>query len=80
MSADSQMQEERQREIEKLQRQQLEHMRSFGSPDGGNMYGGGQQYSPYGMNMGMMGLPMGYNVSFTLSTKQGVLQLTLVPF
>ncbi|WVQ63247.1 uncharacterized protein L199_001398 [Kwoniella botswanensis] len=58
--------EDRQREIEKLQRQQMEHMRQFG---GGDMYGQ-QQYpygmqSPMGMNMGMgmgmMGMPqMGY--------------------
>ncbi|WVW80918.1 hypothetical protein I302_102909 [Kwoniella bestiolae CBS 10118] len=59
--------EDRQREIEKLQRQQMDHMRQFGA---GDMYG--QQQFPYGMqspmgmnmgmNMGMMGMPpMGYS-------------------
>nr|XP_031860163.1 uncharacterized protein CI109_004295 [Kwoniella shandongensis]KAA5527235.1 hypothetical protein CI109_004295 [Kwoniella shandongensis] len=58
--------EERQREIDRLQRQQMEHMRQFGG--GSDMYPPQQGY-PYGMgmppqmgmNMGMMGMPpMGY--------------------
>ncbi|WWC65133.1 uncharacterized protein I303_107747 [Kwoniella dejecticola CBS 10117] len=59
--------EDRQREIEKLQRQQMDHMRQFG----GDMYGQQQQFpygmqSPMGMGMGGMGMgmmgmpPMGY--------------------
>ncbi|KAK8850445.1 hypothetical protein IAR55_004363 [Kwoniella newhampshirensis] len=58
--------EERQREIDRLQRQQMEHMRHFGG--GSDMYSPQQGY-PYGMgmpqmgmNMGMMGMPpMGYS-------------------
>ena len=49
----------------------MEHMRQYGGDMNSGMYdgggggggGGGGQY-PYGMNMGMMGMPpMGYNVS-----------------
>jgi hypothetical protein len=52
-------QEERGREVERMQKAQMEQMRQFG---GGNNEGyGGAQY-PY--NMGMMGMPqMGYGVS-----------------
>ncbi|RXK40642.1 hypothetical protein M231_02099 [Tremella mesenterica] len=52
------MAEDRQREIEKLQRQQMEHMRQFGDyPQPGY----GQMPSPMmGMNMNPMGMPMGF--------------------
>lgn len=45
--------------MDKMNRQNMEHMRQYG----GDPYGGQQQY-PYGMPPMMMGMPpMGYGVS-----------------
>jgi hypothetical protein len=58
------VQEERQRKIDELQKQQLEHMSQYGG--GQDMYGGGGGGGGFQRPYSGMGspAPMGYNVSF----------------